>query len=449
MPRNPDDPTESSATPEPASAGSTPFQPAPVATPFSPLSSVVAASAAETTGADAGPEPWTPPAYSPPPSTRRGVGLLIVILVIAVLAGTVAGAAGGYLAAINAPARYSGLVNPTSSGGAKNGQVSVADSLAMIEAVKKAGPATVTITATNSSAVPSPSPTAGFPNGVEALGTGIIFDTDGHILTNNHVVAQGDTFTVLFAEGKSSVKATLIGKDALDDLAILKVDQKVPGVAQFGVSKDLQPGQQVIAIGSALGDFRNTVTSGVVSALHRALTGNSEMDDMIQTDAAINHGNSGGPLINLNGDVIGVNTAVAGSDPSTGNQAQGIGFAIPSDHARDIALLLLKDGKVDHPYLGVTYRAVDSQLQAAQNLPTDNGSLVSDVTGGSPADKGGIKKNDIIVSLAGQDVDLDHTLFSLLSQHKVGETVKVTILRGGINRQTIDVTLGQRPANLQ
>jgi 2-alkenal reductase len=410
---------------------------------------VVAASAAETTGADAGPEPWTPPAYSPPPSTRRGVGLLIVILVIAVLAGTVAGAAGGYLAAINAPARYSGLVNPTSSGGAKNGQVSVADSLAMIEAVKKAGPATVTITATNSSAVPSPSPTAGFPNGVEALGTGIIFDTDGHILTNNHVVAQGDTFTVLFAEGKSSVKATLIGKDALDDLAILKVDQKVPGVAQFGVSKDLQPGQQVIAIGSALGDFRNTVTSGVVSALHRALTGNSEMDDMIQTDAAINHGNSGGPLINLNGDVIGVNTAVAGSDPSTGNQAQGIGFAIPSDHARDIALLLLKDGKVDHPYLGVTYRAVDSQLQAAQNLPTDNGSLVSDVTGGSPADKGGIKKNDIIVSLAGQDVDLDHTLFSLLSQHKVGETVKVTILRGGINRQTIDVTLGQRPANLQ
>jgi 2-alkenal reductase len=391
---------------------------------------------------------WTPPAYSPPPRPRRGVGagLLVLIVVLAVLSGTAAGLAGGYLAATNAPARYSGLVNPT-GGGVRGGQVSVADSLAMIEAVKKAGPATVTITATTSGGTDAAA-SPGLTSGVEALGTGIIFDSDGHILTNDHVVAQGDTFTVLFAEGKTSVSAKLIGKDAIDDLAVLKVDQAVPGVAQFATSKDLQAGQQVMAIGSALGDFRNTVTSGVVSALHRTLTGNSEMDDMIQTDAAINHGNSGGPLINLNGDVIGINTAIAGADPNSGDQAQGIGFAIPSDHARDIALLLLKNGKVDHPYLGVTYRPVNPQLRAAQNLPTDNGALVSDVSGGSPADRGGIKKGDIIVSLAGTDLDLDHTLFSVLSQHRVGESVKVTIIRSGGSRQTLDVTLGTRPANL-
>ncbi|HEV3233319.1 MAG TPA: trypsin-like peptidase domain-containing protein [Candidatus Dormibacteraeota bacterium] len=446
MPPSPDDPAEGQGPSEhaPSQPESVPSDPAlvPQGDPVPPFTPAPAA-------AEPQPQAWTPPAYSPPPRGGRSVGLavLIAIVVIAVLAGAAAGAAGGYLAATNAPARYSGLVNPTSGSGARGGQVSVADSLAMIEAVKKAGPATVTITATNSSAV-VPASTPGLPSGTEALGTGIIFDTDGHILTNYHVVAQGDTFTVLFAQGTTSMKARLVGKDAIDDLAVLKVDQKVPGVAQFATSKDLQPGQQVMAIGSALGDFRNTVTSGVVSALHRTLTGNSEMDDMIQTDAAINHGNSGGPLINLNGDVIGINTAIAGADPNSGDQAQGIGFAIPSDHARDIALLLLQNGKVDHPYLGVTYRGINSQLQAAQSLPTDNGALVSDVTGGSPADRGGIKKGDIIVSLGGQDIDLDHTLFGVLSQHKVGEGVKVTILRGASNRQTVDVTLGARPANL-
>jgi 2-alkenal reductase len=373
-----------------------------------------------------------------------------VILVVALLAGTAAGFAGGYLAATKAPARYSGLVNPA-SGSSHNGQVSVADSLAMIEAVKRAGPATVTITATGGAsggngATPTASPGPGNPVGDQ--GTGIIFDTDGHILTNDHVIAQRNSFTVLFAQGKSSVKATVVGEDSLDDLAVLKVDEKVPGVAQFATSKDLQPGQQVIAIGSALGDFRNTVTSGVVSALHRTLAGNAEMDDMIQTDAAINHGNSGGPLINLDGNVVGINTAIYGTDAG-GNQAQGIGFAIPSDHAREIALQLLKDGHVDHPYLGITYRAISSQLRAAQNLPTDNGALISNVTSGSPADKAGIKKGDIVVSINGQDVDLDNTLFSRLSQHKVGEKVTLTVLRDGNNRQSIDVTLGQRPANLQ
>jgi 2-alkenal reductase len=227
---------------------------------------------------------------------------------------------------------------------------------------------------------------------------------------------------------------------------VLKVDDKVPGVAEFGSSSDLQPGQAVLAIGSALGDFRNTVTGGVISALHRTLGGSSEMDDMLQTDAAINHGNSGGPLVNLSGQVIGVNTAIAGTDPGSGAVAQGIGFAIPSNRARDIAAQILAHGSVQHPLIGITYRAIDSQLQASQNLSVDHGALVSKVTAGSPADKAGIKQGDIILALDGQDIDIDNTLFSLLSKHIPGDKVKLTVLRAGKN-STVEVTLGQRPAS--
>ena len=361
-----------------------------------------------------------------------------MLLVAAVVAGSVA----GYIAGTRAPHIVSGLVGSSSL---PKGNITVAESLAMIDAAKKVGPATVTITATQTAPVSGASGTTA----TQALGTGIIFDSDGHILTNDHVVAKGDTFTVLFAAGKTQVKAKLTGRDPLDDLAVLKVDDKVPGVAEFGSSNDLQPGQLVLAIGSALGDFRNTVTAGVISALHRTLGGTSEMDDMLQTDAAINHGNSGGPLVNLSGQVIGVNTAIAGTDPGSGDVAQGIGFAIPSNRARDIALQILAHGNVQHPFIGITYRAVDSQLQAAQNLPVDHGALVSSVTSGSPADKAGIKKGDIIVALDGQAIDPDNTLFSLLSKHNPGDKVKLSVVRtGGSGNVTVEVTLGQRPASL-
>jgi 2-alkenal reductase len=310
----------------------------------------------------------------------------------------------------------------------------------MVRAVQKVGPAVVTITTTGT--------TSGFGGGssFEALGTGVIFDSDGHILTNNHVVANGSEFTVLFAHAKKSVKATRIGQDPLTDLAVLKVSEPVPAFAQFGSSRDLQQGQMVLAIGSALGDFKNTVTEGVVSAIHRNIP-NSDLDDMIQTDAAINHGNSGGPLINLGGEVIGINTAIAGSDPSNGSVAQGIGFAIPSDRARSVATQLLK-GAVSHPYLGVKFKPIDSQLAAANSLPIDHGALVQSVSAGSPADGAGIKRGDIIVSVEGTDIDADNTLFTLLSSHSVGDKVRLSVLRYGSNGgQTVTVTLGQRPAN--
>jgi 2-alkenal reductase len=388
------------------------------------------------------PEPWSPPAYVPTPQSRRGgfgVGPVLLLLIAAVVAGSVA----GYVAGSRAPRVVSGLAG---SNDLPRGNVTVAESLAMIDAVKKVGPATVTITATEAGGAGATS-TTGSPSPSGALGTGIIFDSDGHILTNDHVVASANTFTVLFAAGKKQVKAKLMGRDPLDDLAVLKVEDKVPGVAEFGSSSDLQPGEAVLAIGSALGDFRNTVTSGVVSALHRTLGGSSEMDDMLQTDAAINHGNSGGPLVNLSGQVIGVNTAIAGTDPGSGDVAQGIGFAIPSNRARDIALQILAHGSVQHPFIGITYRAIDSQLQASQNLGVDHGALVSKVTAGSPADKAGIKQGDIVLALNGQDIDLDNTLFSLLRKHNPGDKVKLTVLRAG-KTSTVEVTLGQRPVSL-
>jgi 2-alkenal reductase len=407
----------------------TPAAPGPRSTPAPELPPPMAGSPA------ALPEPWTPPAYTPPPQPRPGVGLGIVILLL--VAAIVAGAAAGYLAGTRAPRVISGLA----SGSLPRGNVTVAESLALIDAAKKVGPATVTITALQGAAGATPS--------AEALGTGIIFDSDGHILTNDHVVAQGDTFTVIFAQGGKPVQAKLTGRDPLDDLAVLKVDGKVPGVAEFGSSNDLQPGQLVLAIGSALGDFRNTVTAGVISALHRTLGGSSEMDDMLQTDAAINHGNSGGPLVNVSGQVIGVNTAIAGTDPGSGSTAQGIGFAIPSNRARDIALQILAHGTVQHPFIGITYRAVDSQLQAAESLSVDHGALVSSVTSGSPAEKAGVKKGDIVVAIDGQTIDLDNTLFSRLSKHNPGDKVKLSLVRSGTNGNlTVEVTLGQRPSNV-
>ena len=396
-------------------------------------------------GDTAGMVSWEAPAYSPPRSRPSSVplGLLVVMLAISLLAG----AAGGYVAGSRAPRLVSGLAAPSSSG-PDAARVTTDESVAMVEAAKRVDPAVVTITATGGTPAPVSTSASPAPQS-EALGTGIIFDSDGHILTNNHVVAGSTTFTVLFATAKHPITARLVGHDALNDLAVLKVDGQVPGIAQFGTSRDLQPGQRVLAIGSALGDFKNTVTSGVISALHRTLGGQaSEMDDMIQTDAAINHGNSGGPLINLSGQVVGVNTAIAARDPSSGDVAQGIGFAIPSDRARDIAQQLLLHGTVSHPYLGITYQGIDPQLQAVKSLPTDHGALVSDVKAGSPSDKGGIKKNDIITAIDGQDIDQDNTLFALLSKHKVGDKVKLAILRNG-NKLTAEVTLGQRPDNLQ
>lgn len=317
----------------------------------------------------------------------------------------------------------------------------------VVNAVKTAGPAVVTVVnnlASNEGALQSMSEP-------RALGSGVIIDNQGHILTNNHVVEGTQQLEIIFANG-SKVPGKVVGTDSYTDLAIVKVDGAVPAVAKLGDSGNLQQGQRVIAIGSALGDFRNTVTVGVVSATGRKLdsSGNFAVDNLIQTDAAINHGNSGGPLVNLNGEVIGINTAVVRNDTGmpgfgTTDVAEGLGFAIPSNTAKEISGQLIASGKIARPFLGITYQPVSAQLAAYYSLKVESGALVMQVSAGSPAAKAGLQQRDVITQIEGVNIDESNTLLSQLLKHKPGDTVKITISREGAT-STLDVTLGEAPA---
>jgi serine protease Do len=205
-------------------------------------------------------------------------------------------------------------------------------------AVEKVGPAVVTIVTTQNVT----SPRGRFLGQATSVGSGVIIDSQGYIVTNYHVVEGQQSLEVIFSDGNKA-PATLVGSDPSNDLAVLKVDTPVPAVAEFGNSDQLEQGQPAIAIGTALGDFSNTVTAGIVSALHRDLedSGSTALRDLIQTDAAINEGNSGGPLIDLNGQVIGINVAAVRSTGMGGDVAEGLGFAIPSNTVREIAERLI------------------------------------------------------------------------------------------------------------
>jgi 2-alkenal reductase len=279
-----------------------------------------------------------------------------------------------------------------------------------------------------------------------ASGSGVIISNDGYIVTNNHVVDNEQSLAVIYADG-SRHEATLVGTDPVMDIAVIRVKDPVPGVASFGDSDALQPGETAIAIGSPLGDFQNSVTVGVVSALNRTVPG-SGMEGLVQTDAAINHGNSGGPLINLNGEVIGINTLVVRSDSMAGDQAQGLGFAIPSNTVKDVSQQLIANGKVVYPYLGVRFSEIDPETAALQNLPVQYGALVGQVQPNTPAAQAGLQQNDIITAINGQKLDGTSSLRQLLLKHKPGDTVQLEVLRNG-KTITVDVKLGTRPANLQ
>ncbi|MCL5959990.1 MAG: trypsin-like peptidase domain-containing protein [Chloroflexi bacterium] len=314
-------------------------------------------------------------------------------------------------------------------------------------AVKKVGPAVVTVintVDTITSNTTNPHGRSFGPQQPQALGTGIIIDNQGDIVTNQHVVADGQSFQVILANGKK-VSAKLVGSDTVSDLAVLKISDPVPAVAEFGDSEKLQPGEPVIAIGTALGDFRNTVTEGVVSGLGRSLQGDGvEMTNLIQTDAAINHGNSGGPLVNSSGQVIGINTAVLRTAGFTGDVAEGLGFAIPSNTAKSVSQQLIANGSVTRPFLGISYLPVTPQNASYYSLKVDYGVLVQQVTADGPSTKAGLEDGDVILSFDGQKLTEDQSLPDLLMKHKVGDQVKLTISRDG-NEQTITVTLGERP----
>ena len=283
-------------------------------------------------------------------------------------------------------------------------------------------------------------------------GSGFFVSSNGLIVTNRHVVEDKTaTYTVLTNDGKKHV-ATVVARDAVLDIALIKIDGSGYPYLSLGDSGSIDLGQTVIAIGNALGQFRNTVSVGVVSGLSRSITagddesGQSEsLDNVIQTDAAINPGNSGGPLLDLNGEVIGVNVAVA-------QGSQSIGFALPIDTVKSVIDSVESTGKIIRPYLGLRYIQVNQDLKDKNNLTVDYGVLVrrgtadSDlaVIPGSPADKAGIVENDIILELDGVKLDDTTDFASLIRAHKVGDVVVLKVLSKGVEK-TVNVTLEAAP----
>jgi 2-alkenal reductase len=278
-------------------------------------------------------------------------------------------------------------------------------------------------------------------------GTGFVIDGSGHIVTNQHVVSGGSSFEVILANGEKR-SAELVGADPLSDLAVVRMEGPPPATVPFGDSNTLQQGQPVLAIGSPLGEFTGTVTSGVVSALNRDFpfdaamgTGEGIYSDLIQHDAAINPGNSGGPLFDLAGRVIGVNTL--GIPQSGFTPVQGLFFAIPANHVARVASELIENGRVAYPYIGIRYQQISPELAGQNDLPVDSGAYVLFVEPRGPAEQAGIRQGDIIVAIGDQRIQGQTTFPEALFAYAPGETVTVTVLRGNEERQ-FAVTLGER-----
>jgi 2-alkenal reductase len=278
-------------------------------------------------------------------------------------------------------------------------------------------------------------------------GSGFILDDQGHVVTNNHVVEGGDQFEVVFSDGTKQ-SAELVGADPTSDLAVVKVSGELPGSVPLADSNELKPGQSVLAMGSPLGAFTNTVTDGIVSGLGRSLPsepGTSVYTNLIQHDAPINPGNSGGPLFDLYGQVIGVNTIGIPLTPD-GIPAQGLFFAIPSNTVKKITDQLIATGKVSYPYLGIANPvAIDPVLAAQNDLPIDHGVYITDISPDSPAAQAGIQAGDIITAINGEPIDQTHPLEEFLFEHQPGDSVELTVQRGQ-EELKVQVTLGERPS---
>jgi len=311
------------------------------------------------------------------------------------------------------------------------------------QAVQKVGPSVVTVVGT----VPGQMTFRGMTNNGTVSGSGVFISNQGYILTNNHVISdtQGD-LTIVLSDGTQET-AKIVGADQYSDIAVLKTTGKVPAVATLGNSDVLKPGETVIAIGSPLGDFKNTVTVGVVSATGRSIdSGNGySIDNLIQTDAAINQGNSGGPLVNLAGEVIAINTLIV-RNSGAGTVAEGLGFAIPINTASTVAQQLIQNGSITHPYLGVSFQAVSPDIANAYNLPAQYGAYVTDIAANSPASQAGLQQGDIIISLGGVALDATHDYINVLYNFKPGDQVALVYNRNG-KIIHVQVTLGTAPTN--
>jgi 2-alkenal reductase len=306
------------------------------------------------------------------------------------------------------------------------------------QAVEKVGPAVVTVVGT----IPGQNSFFGQSGDQTVSGSGFFISDQGYIITNNHVVEGTNAVTVVLSNGTQE-KAAVVGTDQYNDIAVLKADATVPAVATLGNSDVLNPGETAIAIGSPLGDFKNTVTEGVISATGRSIdTGNGyQMEGLLQTDAAINPGNSGGPLVDLAGRVIGINTLIVRGS-GNGAVAEGLGFAIPINTAQAVATQIIQKGYFAHPYMGIAYQPISPDIASSYNLPVQWGAYVTRVAGGSPANNAGLQEGDIITKVGNTAIDQTHSYLNTLYNYKPGDTVTLTVVR---NRQAVDlkVTLGE------
>ncbi|HEY7707173.1 MAG TPA: trypsin-like peptidase domain-containing protein [Gaiellaceae bacterium] len=340
--------------------------------------------------------------------------------------------------------------------------------LSVNEIYRRSAPGVVQITTTSVQEV-EPDPFLnpfGFPEQQrqQALGSGFVIDTAGRIVTNYHVVEGAEQIEVSFSN-RDSVRARLIGTDPSTDIALLKVnvDSRALRPLELGSSDRVRVGDSVVAIGNPLG-LERSVTAGIVSALHRPLQAPNDftIDDVIQTDASINSGNSGGPLIAANGSVIGVNTAIAtGGTGATGNI--GIGFAVPMNTVRNVVSQLIAEGRVEHPFIGVGAQAVDKEIAQLFNLPAERGLLVVRVYSGSGAEAAEMQAGtrevvidgqsyllggDFIVAIDGKPVSEAQDLRKAIVGKKVGDEIEIEAYRGD-DRRTFKVRLGRQPASPQ
>ena len=271
-------------------------------------------------------------------------------------------------------------------------------------------------------------------------GSGAVISPDGYIITNHHVIEGNTSLEVIFSDGTQR-PAELVGDDPLMDLALVKVSGPIDAYLPIGDSDALRQGETVIAIGSPLGEFKNSVTVGVISALNRNL-GEGAPEGLIQTDAAINRGNSGGPLLNMRGEIIGINTLVVRGDPTA--SVEGLGFAIPSNIMRRVSEQIIATGQVLYPYLGITYGMINADIAKQYKLSVQQGAYVTSVIDGGPVGNVGMKAGDIITSFEGVKLGQQASLRGVLLQYKPGDVVKLTVLRDN-QPQEFTVTLGERP----
>lgn len=383
----------------------------------------------------------SPEIHSPDDQRSLPYGLVRRLVTLSLVFGIVGGLVGGYFLV-----RYLPGAIPVSKQ-----SVVLQESSAAVDVAKQVSPSVVSIT----------SQSTGFSffgssQTEQGAGTGIIVSSNGLIMTNNHVIAGASELDVFTSDGHEYKNAKVVAADTNNDLAFVQISASGLPAAKLGDSSTVQVGTEVIAIGNALGQYQNTVTQGIISGVGRPVQAGDEeggsteqLQNLFQTDAAINPGNSGGPLVDVRGDVIGINTAVA-------SDAQGIGFAIPINEAKQELQQVQSSGNISRPYLGVRYIPVTQAFASDNNLPVTNGAYVtgdqssgtSAVVSGSPADKAGLKQGDIITKVGGQAIDQNHSLSTLIGNHNVGDKVQLTFLRNG-KTQTATVTLAQEPNNHQ